>query len=193
MSTSKSGEASYAWDFENRLTSVPLLVGTTVTHQYDADGNRIQTKVTPVGGSEATTNMLVDIAGCPSCGSGLSQDVVDADAVGNITAVYVRAGDELLEALRSGSTPGTWTTRYVHHDGLGSVRALTDETGTTTDTRGYEAFGTWRTSRRETTRYRTVSPGSRSRRTRGCPTIGRDGWMRGWGDSMGWTAPMETL
>jgi RHS repeat-associated protein len=30
----------------------------------------------------------------------------------------------------------------VHHDGLGSVRALTDETGTTIDTRGYEAFGT---------------------------------------------------
>jgi RHS repeat-associated protein len=30
----------------------------------------------------------------------------------------------------------------VHHDGLGSVRALTDETGTTIVTRGYEAFGT---------------------------------------------------
>jgi RHS repeat-associated protein len=29
----------------------------------------------------------------------------------------------------------------VHHDGLGSVRALTDETGTTTDTKAYEAFG----------------------------------------------------
>jgi RHS repeat-associated protein len=29
-----------------------------------------------------------------------------------------------------------------HHDALGSVRALTDETGTTTDTRAYEAFGT---------------------------------------------------
>jgi RHS repeat-associated protein len=29
-----------------------------------------------------------------------------------------------------------------HHDGLGSVRALTDETGTTVDTRAYEAFGT---------------------------------------------------
>ena len=30
----------------------------------------------------------------------------------------------------------------MHGDGLGSVRALTDETGTTIDTRGYEAFGT---------------------------------------------------
>ena len=42
----------------------------------------------------------------------------------------------------SGSSPGMWTTRFIHGDGLGSVRALTDETGTTIDTRGYEAFGT---------------------------------------------------
>jgi RHS repeat-associated protein len=35
-----------------------------------------------------------------------------------------------------------WTTRFVHADGLGSVRAITDETGTVVDTRGYEAFGT---------------------------------------------------
>jgi RHS repeat-associated protein len=41
-----------------------------------------------------------------------------------------------------GSTAGIWSTRFVHSDGLGSVRVLDDETGTTIDTRGYEAFGT---------------------------------------------------
>jgi len=30
----------------------------------------------------------------------------------------------------------------MHHDGLGSVRILTDESGTTIDSRAYEAFGT---------------------------------------------------
>jgi RHS repeat-associated protein len=142
--TSKSGEATYVWDFENRLTSVPLTVGTSVTHQYDPDGNRVQTVVTPSGGSAMVDNLLVDTAGCPSCGGGggLSQNVAETDGNGNLTALYVRNRDQLLAVMRPGSTPGTWTTRFVHGDGLGSVRVLTDETGTTTDTRGYQAFGT---------------------------------------------------
>jgi hypothetical protein len=39
-----------------------------------------------------------------------------------------------MEALMS----STW----YHYDGLGSVRALTDDTGTVTDTAVYQAFGT---------------------------------------------------
>ncbi len=49
--TSKSGEAAYAWDFENRLTSANMTGGAVVAHQYDADGNRVQTTVTPSGES----------------------------------------------------------------------------------------------------------------------------------------------
>jgi RHS repeat-associated protein len=90
----------------------------------------------PPSGAPTTTNLLVDTSG------GLSQVVADTDEGGNLTALYVRNGDELLEVMRPGSTAGTWSTLFMHHDALGSVRALTDETGTTTDTRGYEAFGT---------------------------------------------------
>jgi RHS repeat-associated protein len=141
--TSKSGEATYAWDFEQRLTNATMTSGTVVAHQYDTDGNRVQTSVTSGGGSAVTTNMLVDTVGCPSCGEGgLSQAVAETDAGGNVTAVYVRTGNELLEVMRPGPTSGTWATRFVHHDGLGSVRTLTDESGTVSDTRAYEAFGT---------------------------------------------------
>ena len=90
----------------------------------------------PPSGNAVATNLLVDTAG------GLSQAVAETDGQGNLTAYYVRMGDQLLSAMRPGGSPGTWTTRYDHGDGIGSVRALTDETGTTTDTRGYEAFGT---------------------------------------------------
>jgi RHS repeat-associated protein len=79
--------------------------------------------------------MLVDTSG------GLSHVVAETDSTGALSAVYVRRGDELLSVMRPAAA-GTWTTRYVHHDALGSVRALTDETGTTVDSRGYEAFGT---------------------------------------------------
>jgi RHS repeat-associated protein len=134
--TSKSGEASYSWDFENRLTTANMTSGATVAHEYDPDGNRVQTTVTSSGGTAMQDNLLVDTTGA------LSQVVAESDGSGNLTALYVRVGDELLEVMRPGATTGTWTTRFIHHDGLGSVRALTDETGTTTDTRAYEAFGT---------------------------------------------------
>ena len=90
----------------------------------------------PPPGATAATNFLVDTSG------GLSQVVVDTDGAGNLTAYYVRVGDELLEVVRPGSTAGTWSTRFVYSDGLGSVRVLTDESGTTIDSRAYEAFGT---------------------------------------------------
>ncbi len=132
--TSKSGEAAYAWDFENRLTGANMTGGAAVAHQYDTDGNRVQTSVT-ASGNTATTNMLVDTV------AGLSQVVAETDGSGSLTALYIRNGDELLEVMRPVGG-GTWTTRFVERDGLGSVRVLTDENGTTTDSRGYEAFGT---------------------------------------------------
>jgi RHS repeat-associated protein len=134
--TSKSGEATYAWDFENRLTSATMSSGTAVVHAYDPDGNRVQTSVTPSGGTAATTNFLVDTSGTT-----LSQVAAESDNNGNLTALYVRMGDQLLAVMRP-AAGGTWSTRFVHGDGLGSVRALTDESGTTVDARAYEAFGT---------------------------------------------------
>ena len=96
----------------------------------------MQTKVTPSGGGTPTvTNYLVDTTGS------LSQVVAETAGTGAVTSLYVRADNELLAVLRPASA-STWTTRYVHVDGLGSVRVLTDETGVVADTRGYEAFGT---------------------------------------------------
>ena len=141
--------------------------------------------VTPSGGSAAVDNLLVDTGGCASCGGGLSQAVVESDGSGNLVVYYVRIGGQLLAEMRPGCTPGTWSTKFVHGDGLGSVRALTDETGTTIDTRGYEAFGT-KNARRGATRLCTASPASRSSRTPCSPTTGPGGWMRGWGGSWGW-------
>jgi len=112
-----------------------LLDGTTVSHVYDIDGNRVQTKVTPAGGGTPTvTNYLVDTTG------NLSQVVAETDGAGALKALYVRAYDELLAVLRPTGTT-TWASRFAHSDGLGSARVLTDETGSVTDTRGYEAFG----------------------------------------------------
>ena len=85
-------------------------------------------------GAATTTSSLVDTGG------GLSQVVGETNASNALTALYVRAGDELLSVIRPNGTG--WTQHFIHKDGLGSVRTITDDSGNIVDTRGYEAFGT---------------------------------------------------
>jgi RHS repeat-associated protein len=67
---------------------------------------------------------------------GLSHVVAEIDGSGAVTALYVRAGDMLLEEIRGG------VAKMYEADGLGSTRSLLDTTGAQTDTWNYEAFGT---------------------------------------------------
>ena len=132
----KSAEATYTFDLENRIVGVAMVGAGSVSYTYDADGNRVKTVTTTSGQPTVTTSYLVDTGG------GLSQVVAETDGSNKLAALYVRAGDELLEVMRPGGSGGTWTTRIVHEDGLGSVRVLTDEEGNVVDSRAYEAFGT---------------------------------------------------
>ena len=69
---SRAGDATYMWDFENRLARVDLAGGGSVAYVYDVDGNRVQTTVTPATGTSVVTNYLVDSAdslrGCEKIG-----------------------------------------------------------------------------------------------------------------------------
>lgn len=121
--------ATYTWDAEDRLIRVLTADGEEVTHAYDADGNRVRTEITPATGPPTVTDYLVDPSG------GLSHVVAETDAAGDLTAYYVR-GDDLLAILRPETGP-----RFYHADGLGSIRALTDDTATVTDRYTYTAFG----------------------------------------------------
>jgi RHS repeat-associated protein len=137
----KSGEATYLWDIENRLIQTeigPSGSRTIVTYAYDADGNRLQTRITPPTGPPTVTTDLVD----PS--AGLSQVVAETDEGGHLKAYYVR-GNDLLAVMRplvaAPATPTDWQSRFVHADGIGSIRRLTDESGAIADGYTYTAFG----------------------------------------------------
>lgn len=128
ITKSASDGASYTWDFDNRLVRTAKPDGTVISITYDADGNRVRTEITPPTGPPTVTRYVVD----PS--SELSQVVAETDDAGNLLNYWVR-GDDLLAVIRSSGT------RFYHLDGLGSVRALTDEAGTVTDTYTFSAFG----------------------------------------------------
>ena len=120
--TTSSNSNSYAYDFENHLTS--LNTG-AVTYIYDGDGNRV---AKTIGGT--TTNYLVDTNNT----TGYAQ-VVDELQNGAVTKSFTY-GHDLISQRIIGSTVS-----FYSYDGHGSVRLLTDASAAITDTYDYDAFG----------------------------------------------------
>ena len=118
-----TGTRNYAWDFENRLSSVALPgSGGTVTFRYDPFGRRIQ-KSGPLG----TTNYLYD-------GDNLIEEL---DGNGNVLARYAQTQriDEPLTMVRS------TTASYYEADGLWSITSLSNANGAVAQTYTYDSFG----------------------------------------------------
>ena len=121
--TTASNGLGYAYDFENHLIQQ---AGLSIV--YDGDGNR----VSKTGGS-GTTQYLVDTLNP----TGYTQ-VLDEVQSGAVSRTYTWGLELIGEHQAINSAP---TTSYYVFDGHGSVRALTDATGTVTDTYDYDAFG----------------------------------------------------
>jgi RHS repeat-associated protein len=117
-----SNTTTYAWDFENRLSSVTLPGTGTVSFTYDPLGRRIK-KVT----ATATSIFAYD-------GDNL---VEETNSSGAVVARYepTQNIDEPLAMLRSGATS------YFHADGLGSVTSLSNAAGSMANTYTYDSFG----------------------------------------------------
>jgi RHS repeat-associated protein len=121
---------AYTFNSRHYLESATLPDGTAIRYAYAADGN-LETRSRTQGGVTDTTHYLVD----PNLA--FAQVVAEYGDDGHATALYVY-GDELL--LRIEPAQSDKTTVY-HHDGLGSVVALTDDTGAAIQTYGYDAWG----------------------------------------------------
>src|SRR6266513_1531924 len=118
-----SNTTTYAWDFENRLTSVTLPgSGGTVSFKYDPFGRRIYKS------SSAGTSIYA-----------YERDnlIEETNSSGAAVARYepTQNIDEPLAMLRSGATS------YFHADGLGSVTSLSNAAGSIANTYTYDSFG----------------------------------------------------
>jgi RHS repeat-associated protein len=116
--TDSSGTTAYAWDFENRLKSVTLPGGTSVTLRYDPMGRRIQ---------KGNSIFVYD-------GANLIQE---SDPAGNLVARYIQGPgiDQPLAVYR-----GT-TAEFYEADALGSITSLTNTSGAVNQGYVFDSFG----------------------------------------------------
>jgi RHS repeat-associated protein len=121
--TDSTGTTTYAWDFENRMTSVVLPgSGGTISFKYDPFGRRIYKS-----SSSGTSIYAYD-----------SDNLIEeTNSSGAAVARYTQTEniDEPLAMLRGGATS------YYHLDGLGSVTSLSNTAGTLAQTYTFDSFG----------------------------------------------------
>jgi RHS repeat-associated protein len=110
------GSRTLTWDAESRLKSTTS-AGSTVNYAYNGLGQRV-TK----SGAATAAYLLGD-------------DRIDAEVLSDGSATYAHGVAGLVSENRGG------TTRVYHSDALSSVRALTNISGTVTDSRSTDAFG----------------------------------------------------
>jgi RHS repeat-associated protein len=128
--TNSCGTTTYDWDARNRLVGIdsykPDCSPLTASFKYDALGRRIQ-KTTTHTGTVTDTMYLYD-----------RLDIIQEIENGVVSVNYIRTLniDEPLARIESSGT-----VRYYHADALGSIIALTDETGTEVTQYSYEPFG----------------------------------------------------
>lgn len=123
--TTSTGITTYVWDYENRLIGVTTPV-IKAEYAYDPLGRRIQKKVTEVG-TTTTSNYFYD-----------GQNIIlEYDGSGSIANKYVH-GPNIDEPLAITTGKETY---FYHADGLGSVVALTDQSGRIEQSYEYGSFG----------------------------------------------------
>ena len=118
-----NGTTSYAWDYENRLTTVTLPgEGGVVSFRYDPFGRRVEKS-----GPSGTTIFVYDGANI----------VAEYDAAGAVLTRYAQGAgvDEPLAMSRSGALS------FYNADGLGSITSLADGSGSLARTYVTDAFG----------------------------------------------------
>jgi RHS repeat-associated protein len=112
--TSGGVTTTYSYDPLDRLTGISGPVA--ASYAYNGDGLRVSRTVSGV-----TTRYTWDVLGLPKVLADGNEYVWGAGLVAQVT--------------------GAGTATYVHVDGLGSVRVVTDAMGTVAGTKQYDAFG----------------------------------------------------
>jgi RHS repeat-associated protein len=133
--TTASNGKGYVYDFENHLIQQG-----SINIVYDGDGNRVSKTI---GGT--TISYLVDTQNPTGYAQVIQENYNFSGNPGTtfeITHSYVYGLERISERRYYFlNNVSTYSNAYYVYDGHRSVRALTDQTGTVTDTYDYDAFG----------------------------------------------------
>jgi YD repeat-containing protein len=122
--TDSTGTTTYAWDYDNKLTSVTLPgSGGTVAYAYDPFGRRIYKS-----SSAGTSIFTYD-------GNDLIEETNGSGAIEARYTHSANAIDEPLAVLRAS------TASYYEQDALGTVTSLSNAAGALRQTYTYDSFG----------------------------------------------------
>jgi RHS repeat-associated protein len=118
---------AFTFNARHQLETATLADGTRITYAYAPDGSLAGRSRTQ-GANTQTTHFLID----PNLAA--AQVVAEYDDAGHALNTFVY-GDELLMRMRQGRND------VYHHDGLGSVLLLSDDSGSAFQSYGYDAWG----------------------------------------------------
>jgi RHS repeat-associated protein len=121
-SKADSSQTRYGYDAEDRLVRVDRPDGSVITYRYDGLGRRIEKNV-----NGSISRFVYD-----------GEDILlELDGANQVVASYTHGDgeDEVLSVRRGGQS------FFLHPDAMGSVRHVTDSSGTVVASRSYEAWG----------------------------------------------------
>ena len=119
---------AYGYDFMSRMTSLTDTNGSVFSYAFDGEGNRIRQSLNDC----LSTRFVYD---GPNA-------VLELNASNEVAWAWVNGPGVDQPVERIGFINGTARARQVFHaDGLGSIGALTDESGEPVQTYAYVAFG----------------------------------------------------
>ena len=129
--TTQKGTQRYTYDYRNQIVkAVGSPTDPEVYYKYDALGRRVEKKVT-LGGQINTTNYYY---------SG-HQVIEERDGFDTLKKQFVY-GSGIDEIIRVDKFDGATSTPYYYHtNGIGSVTAITDESGDLVERVSYDVFG----------------------------------------------------
>jgi RHS repeat-associated protein len=129
--TAKADNAhtTYVYNSENQLIGATMPDGTVASYKYDPLGRRIEKAVTPPAPlTPQTVRYVYD-----------NEDIIAVlDGNNNVVSNFTH-GPGIDEPLIMKSSANA--NYYYHTDGLGSITALTNETGAIVETIEYQAYG----------------------------------------------------
>ena len=127
------------YDFEDHLIIRHKPDGATVNLAYDADGLlRQKTILSAASLLVSATGYLIDGSN-PTGYAQILEERINTTA--GVTVKTYAYGSDLISVGRVIPNAPSATISYYSYDGLGSVRELTNESGTITDAYDYDAFG----------------------------------------------------